>query len=368
MAGSGFARKTSLAQWNRFAHLPRWAAALIIALLIGLIAYGTVEKTGDSHVKVANDTAMRANGLVGDHALYSEIVRRVKAGEPYYAVATSEQRDNGYPTQPFLTVRLPTYAYIMAALGEKGTQALAIALALITCGLWYLRLRYEQIAPRYAHAAVLVVVLNAIPPLVSRSWLYIHESLTGTMIALTLALYRSDRIWPAYIAMAATLALRETALPLAMIFGLLALWDRNWKAAGAWMAMGLIYLAIIYAHHLAILPHILPNDLRSPGWSAGGGWLVYTSFLFKTSIFHDWQGWTGAVLIPLSLLGWASWKHRLGSAGFLAHAFYAVIFMAAARPDNFYWGLLVVPTLFIGLFLAPGALVGLGQSLLRKRA
>lgn len=353
--------------WNRFHRIPRIWAAAVLALVIGLILLGSFGHTGGSHVRTANSTAMKANGLVGDHALYSEIARRVGEGEPYYQAATAEQRENSYPTKPFLTVRLPTHAYIVAALGENAVKWIGMALGALVILLWRCRLVQARDLPGYARFAALIMAPNVIQPLASRPWVYMHESITGTLIALALVLYRPNRPWAAMAVMAITVLIRETALPVAILFGIFALWDRDWRAVGGWLLLGFGFLTVLALHIGAINAAILPTDLSSPGWNSSGGWLGYTSFLYKTSIFRYFPGWVTAIIVPLALLGWAAWNARLGFIGFCIQAFYAIFFVALARPDNFYWAVLIVPTLFIGLIFAPAALWALLQSVHRGR-
>jgi hypothetical protein len=368
MDESGAAASKALDNWNRFTAIPRWAAAVVLAITLGLIILGSVGKTGESHVKGANSTAMKANGLVGDHALYSEIVRRVSEGEPYYQAATAEQRENSYPTKPFMTVRLPTHAHILAFLGEKVVTLLGLALAAVMIIFARRRIMAEPLTPSYARLGALFIAANSIVQLASRSWVYMHESITGILMAFALFAYQRDRQWPALLIMVITVMIRETALPVAIVFGLFALWDRNWRAVGAWLLLGFAFLAVIYLHIQALNAVVLPNDLSSPGWKSSGGWLGYTSFLYKTSVLRYVPGWVAAILIPLSFLGWAAWKARLGQIGFAIHLVYAVIFVSIARPDNFYWGVLLVPTFFVGLIFAPAALWALFQSLRYGRA
>jgi hypothetical protein len=94
-----------------------------------------------------------------------------------------------------------------------------------------------------------------------------------------------------------------------------------------------------------------------------GGWPAYASFVHQTSILRFLPGWTSALAVPLALLGWAAWRSRLGLAGLLVQLIFAALMMVAARSNNFYWAMLVVPSLFIGLAFAPAALIALLRAL-----
>jgi hypothetical protein len=349
--------------WNRFHRIPRLWAALVLALVIALCVLGNIRETGMTHVQGATSKAMKSNGLVGDHALYYEISERLKKGEPYYQAAAAEQRENGYPTKPFMTMRWPTHAYLLAFFGEKLLIYLGLAIGAISIFLWRNRLAKDRDLPCYARLAAFIMIPNIIMLMAFRQWIYLHETLCAVLICLALALYRPDRQWPALLIMACAMAIREFAVPVAMIFGIAALWDRNWRAAGGWLLLGLVYLGLMALHIHQVSLVSLPTDRVSPGWTSSAGWVAYTSFVHNLSIFRYLDGWVTALLVPLSLLGWAAWKSRLGTIGFLVQILFVILLAGLARANNFYWAIMVIPTLFIGLIFVPSALYQLYQSL-----
>ena len=87
------------------------------------------------------------------------------------------------------------------------------------------------------------------------------------------------------------------------------------------------------------------------------------------------QGWLGNIvlssnlrflphefagpLVLLMLLGWAGWKSAAGAEGTLLYAGYGLAFMLAGRANNFYWGAVVAPAMFIGLAFVPMAVKSL---------
>lgn len=344
--------------WNRFAGVSRPVAAALLALLAALMLLGVTSGVGGDHITPAGPNAMRADGMVGDHALYSRILHRVEAGEPYYAAAAAEHRAHHYPLKPFMTVRLPTLAHGLAALGPQLSAWLAIAIGLAAVLAWRWRLMAETRSPGLARLAALLVAIN-LSQLAVHEWVLVHEVVAGALIALALALYRPARPWAAMAVLAAAIAIRETALPVAMLLGLFALIDRDWRAAAGWLALGLCFLAGIGLHIIALGAVTTPADFASPGWNGMGGWPAYASFVHQTSILRFLPGWTSALAVPLALLGWAAWRSRLGLAGLLVQLIFAALMMVAARSNNFYWAMLVVPSLFIGLAFAPAALIAL---------
>lgn len=67
-------------------------------------------------------------------------------------------------------------------------------------------------------------------------------------------------------------------------------------------------------------------------------------------------------VVPLALLGWAAWRSRRHDV-LIVQLGYAAMLMLFARPNNFYWAMLIEPTLFVGLIFAPAALLALYRSI-----
>lgn len=355
---------TETACWNRFTGVSRPVAAAILGLLAALMIWGLNPGARPEHAAVASPTSVPFNGLTGDHALYARIAQRVATGESYYTAAAEEHRSGNYPLRPFVAVRLPTLAHVVAALGEQRAMLLFLLIGGGAILAWYRRLRTEPGLPRYAAVGALFVAVN-LTQLAAHEWLYIHEAAAGALVTLAFALYRRARPWPAMLIVAAALAIRETILPVAMLFGLFALIDRDWRAASGWLAIGLCFAAGLGAHIAALAAVTTPVDAVSQGWNGQGGWIAYLSFVQASSLLRFFAGWVGALLVPLALFGWAAWRSRLGLAVLLVQLGYAALLMLFARPANFYWAMLITPTLFVGLAFTPAALAELVRSLRR---
>lgn len=131
-----------LAWWESLgrplARLPRWGALALLALLAATMAWAAVAV---APVDQAESERVEAsdNSSEGDLALYSRISERVAAGEDYYAAAMDEQRSRNYPTAPFVTVRLPTLAWLHRTIGVGGVRIVDMLL-LLGC-LWGLHQR-----------------------------------------------------------------------------------------------------------------------------------------------------------------------------------------------------------------------------------
>src|SRR6185437_14745379 len=144
-----------------------------------------------------------------DSILYRRVIQDVRAGEGYYPAAIREQRAEGYPLRPFVTVRTPV-------------QAAARLLALIVVGAWAWRLRGEASRPLGAAPALLFLLGSAAAAFYPRAYLQ-HELWSGLLLSLALAVY-GPRAWPFSLALVlAAAAVRELAAPVLALMALMAL-------------------------------------------------------------------------------------------------------------------------------------------------
>ena len=354
---------SSPASWNRFAGVSRPVAALLLALLAGLMLLGAVRSHAPAPPDLDEPHLVKAEGMIGDHALCLKTLRAMERGESYYAAVVAVHRETGYPLRPFVAVRLPTLAAATAAIGLPAMTVLASLLGLAAILAWRRRLMSEAGLPAYARFAALPIALS-VGQVASGQWVLMHETLAGVLVALALALYRPARPWAAMAVIVLALAIRETVLPVAMLLGLFALIDRDWRAAAAWVGVGVALAIALAFHAAAVAGATSPSDTASPGWFGLAGWSNYIAFIHQTSVLRFFAPpWVAAILAPLALLGWAAWRSRLGTIGLGVQLVYATLFALFARPDNDYWGMLVVPTLFVGLIFVPAALAALGRAL-----
>lgn len=360
---SGGQIAVSADRWNRFAHWPRWGAQLMLAGFVLLLALAVltwpVAPVEDSAPSVAADApASAAPQRDTDLQLYDRIAARVRSGEYYYTSAVVEQRAANFPVKPGFAVRLPTLAYLTAAVGQGGLAVLAAMLGLATLAAWWRRLGEEPGAKDHRTIAMLLLVVGTAMGLKAQ-YLVLHEVWAGMLIALALALYRPGRWVAAWLAAALALAIREQALPFVLLLGALALWRRDWREAAAWAALTLLFAAGMVWHLAEVSQHLLPTDRPSPSWLALRGLAGWTGNVVASSSLYLLPGWLAAPLAMLPLLGWAGWKSQLGLTATLFQAGYGVLFMIAGRENNFYWALVTVPSWFVGLAFVPRALAGL---------
>ncbi len=309
-----------------------------LGIVIGLIVFGLLRN--------AAPMPERAAGSIGDVGLYQHIVADVRGGETYYAAVAHEHREHSYPLRPFVTVRLPTLAWMLALLpGEIAQRAMLLLLGLATVAAWAWRLAAAGISPgRYA-AALIALTLGASFAL-APTGPFVHEVWAGLLIALSMALRRRNAWLAAVMVGTAAALLRELAAPYLLVMALMALWERNYREAGAWCAGLALFACALTLHAVQVNALAAPTDPGSPGWLALGGW----RFVLQTAYWVPdvlGIGWCTAILLPLALLGLTvrplDWRLSLTVGGYMAG------FLFVGRHDTSYWGLMTAPLWPLGL-------------------
>jgi hypothetical protein len=322
------------------------AALATIAIFIALITTGLL---------TSRDTTPVINGH-SDIALYKRIISQVRAGQSYYTVTIREHRDDNYPLRPFVAVRLPTHAWVMAALPNDLACRLVLAgvgvAALVAWALCLTRLNIDPLS----YGCTLVILLSGIGVAFVPNAYQMHEVWAGLLIALSMALRKPGR-WRASLLIGTGAALfRELAAPYLLVMAFIALKERRLQEAVAWFA-GFVVFAIALTAHAAIVDGLVTaSDPISPGWLSFGGW----NFVLETA---KWNllllvggSWLTAILVPLALLGLTALREPLDLRLSLTVVGYIVGFLFVGRANNSYWGLIVAPLLPLGLITAWPAL------------
>lgn len=354
---------------DRFAGWRRGPARVLLAALAALIVAAALVplQAGPSKVKTAGFVANIVGGAAkgterprdDDLALYDRVIERIGRGENYYTAAVDEHRKADYPVRPGFAVRLPTLAYLDMLLGVPGQIAAAFALMIATLWAWWRRLEDEGASPRLRRMAAAFLFLGASLGL-NRYYFVLHELWAGMLIALAFGLHRPGRKWGASLAVAAlALAIREHALPFVLLLAAFAAWRREWKEAAAWGALIAVF-ALALAIHLHMVDALtLRSDRPSAPWLVMRGLSGWLSNVALSSNLRFLPHWLAGPLIVLMVFGWAGWKSAAGAFGTLLYLGYGLAFMIAGRPDNFYWGAVIAPAMFIGLAFVPMAARGL---------
>lgn len=341
---------------TRFRHWPAGLARAVLAVVFAMIALGVVLS---AMRPIGSDRYMADDPSKSDGALYQAVAERVAMGEGYYQAAIAEHRLRGYPLKPFVTVRPPATAWIIAAIGPRLASVLQtiLAVAVVVAGSLSLRGVFDgRLAQAGAFACMVfgVVFLTGRPDLV-----YWHEVWAALLVALSLNCRGEGRYVASVLLGLAAVVIRELALPYLLVMAFAALVERRRAEALAWTVGALVALGCIAAHAMEVSRLVLATDASSPGWASFGGWNLVLSMVHATSALSFMPLIVTAFVVPLALLGWGAWCDPMGFRGFLLMAGYCCGFMAIGRADNIYWGLLLAPLLFIGLAFAPAALADL---------
>ncbi len=362
--------RTTDALWDRFAHWERLPArlalvALAVILLSSMLApINAGKSTLNTRGFVENIVSEEGPGRARDDdlALYDKATERIAKGENYYDFIAEEHRAADYPLRPGLAVRLPTLAYLNAWLGTAGQLAASIALLIAAIWAWWRRLREEPGGRQKLALAMSFLVLGLSLGL-NRYFFALHELWSGMLLALAFALHRPlVGKWGASLAVAAlALAIREHALPFVLLMAALAFNRRSWREGAAWSGLALAFLGLLALHLHIVAGHVLPTDRTGADWLAMRGFSGWLSNVVLTSNLRFLPHWLAGPLVVLAILGWTGWRTPAGEFGTFLYTGYGVAFMVAGRPDNYYWGFMVSPTIFAGLAFAPMAL----RSLLR---
>jgi hypothetical protein len=379
--------------WDRFAHWPAFRARLALAALALILAASALVSIDAGKSTIATPSFI--GNLVARHdgaerkrdddlALYDRAIERIRHGENYYDFIVAEHRRADYPVRPALAVRLPTLAYIDAYLGDAGQIVASIVLMMAVLAAWWRRFGVEPggRGPRRIATALLFLGVSLG---LNRYYFVMHELWAGMLLALSFGLHRVANsqsrspdggehaasrtgAWGWSLAAAAlAVAIRELALPFILLMGAMAFWRRDWKEGAAWSTLALVFLALLAIHLHIITQQQLPSDREGASWLALrglGGWLSNITLSSNLRFLPHWLA--GPAIIAM-VFGWAGWRSPAGSFGTLLYLGYALIFMIAGRPDNFYWGAMIAPAMFIGLAYAPLALFSLLGSALPKQ-
>ncbi|MEJ6008364.1 hypothetical protein [Novosphingobium aquae] len=371
--------------FDRYAHWRQGPARIALAVLLLFMALAAWAPGMPRELADAPDLAPQTAGSLSvasvaakeaiegekdnDLLLYRRIAERVAAGDDYYVAATELQRANGYPVAPGLTVRLPTLAYVTAALGAKGLVGLNLVLVFVALAFIYRRFAAEPggDAVKLVGTALLLVGLSTSMP---AEFLSLHEVWSAELMVLSFALHRPDQgKWiAALLVAAAALAVRELALPFVLLMGALALWRGNRREALGWALLVALYAAALAWHLSLAEAQIRPGDAVSPSWLALegiGGWLYKIE---HSSLLNLLPQVLAGPLAVLAVFGWTGWNSHAGRFGALLSLGYALAFMIAGRQNNFYWGVIAVPFLFMGLAWMPFGLRNLIDAAREQRA
>lgn len=347
---------------SRFAGLDRQTARLVLAALAVLALLAVALSTSSSLPEPSQAGAPRQT----DAGLYRSIVENIRHGGAYYDVAAGALRAGHYPLRPFVAFRLPTLAVVEAAIPSIATTLLLLALAALTAAAWLTRLRH--VLPRPVPlAAAMLLLAGGFVAFVQPELAVFHEIWAGLLIALSLALRRPGRWLDAVAIGLVAMLVRETALLYVFVMGGIALVEGHRREALGWAVAMLVFAGVVALHVHAVDQVVREGDLTSPGWNGMMGFGFFLESVSVSTALAILPLWLSAALLLVSLIGWAGWNAPLALRGLATIAGYAALIGLFARPDNFYWGLMIAPMSLIGIIFAPDAIRDIVASALDRR-
>ena len=356
------------APWDRFAGWDRWPARILLLVVAALLVLAAIAPLSAS----LDGKPSEVPSLIGDGppdgqteserdedlAFYDRVIERIGHGENYYDFIVEEQRARDYPVRPGLAVRLPTLAWIHASLGEPAMIALAVALLFACIWAWWKRLGEEPGGARFRLLGTALMAMGGSLGL-NRSFFVLHELWAGMLIALAFGLHRPGRWGAALFVAALALALRELVLPFVLLMAAMAAWRKDWREATAWIMLVAVFAAIMAWHLSLIAGQEVPSDPVGPDWLVLRGLSGWLGNIVLSSNLRLLPHELASPVVILMALGWAGWKSSAGTTGTFLYLGYGLAFMLAGRANNFYWGAVVAPAMFIGLAFLPMALPSL---------
>lgn len=309
------------------------------------------------------DVAVASEGYT-DIQLYQDIAARVHDGTPYHKAARDLQYLHEYPTQPFVTIRLPTLAVMAASLGWKLLQVLLLGVLLLAVIRWY-RIAAPRSQGEAIGAALMVLVGGAM--VTQTGLIAMHDFWAGVLTCAAMT-FRGTQRWGLAIALAgAAILIRELALPFAFLALAFALFGKRRNEAIGWTALIGVFAVVMFFHAQAVHAVVLPTDKHSAPWTGLLGVTGVLRDLTDTSVLGMLPPPLAYALIPLALFGWSAAPRGFALFGLLYSLGIAAMIALFSRPDNFYWACLLQPHWFIGFAFLPRALQGLSQAALARQ-
>ena len=344
-----------IARERPLARLPRWAAVLALLLSVAALGWSALAVPGLASADAPRARADATSSAIGDFELYARINAAVAAGADYHEAAMALHRAHDYPTQPFVTVRLPTLAHLNALLGARVVGWIALALLLANALAAMRLLRGQGCGLRLRWAGGFAVLLAGAGVMAAQAAL-VHELIAGLLLSLAMLWYRPGRWRASWLLAAAALAVRELALPFVLLWLAFAVIERRWREAAAVALLLALFAGGLYLHAQELAALALPGDRASPGWGALAGPALPLLALAKLTGLLFAPLWLAGPLALLPLLGWIGLGGRRGWFATLWFAGFFAAMAIFARTENFYWVMLVLPAYAIGLVLAPRAI------------
>lgn len=354
-----------LAEPTRFAALARPRARIVLGILALFLLLSPTALVTVGPPPVSGDPARRADDQ-SDVVLYESIVAGVRHGGHYYEVTADALRAGNYPLRPFVTFRLPGLAMVEAHLPRLAMVGLLYLLVASVFAVWGMKLRAGM--TRWPPALIALALLaGGMMAFVQTDLWAFHEIWAGLLIAASLGIRRQGR-WIEAVAIALlAMLIREIAALYAIVMLVTAWFEGQRREAIGW-GVALACLAVALGFHAYAVGQVTnAADPASPGWAGLHGYGFFAKAMVLSTALQLFPMVLSVLLFTLSLFGWAAWRDQAAGRVFLTLAAYGAALALFARPDTFYWALMVAPLSLIGLAFVPDALRDLFRQALDRR-
>lgn len=335
----------------------------VLFLVVLLIGYGFAES-----LRAPSAPQAEADGddqhAGADLKLYAAVVSDVRSGMNYYDSANRHLRELGFDVGSTFNWRLPTYAWLFAALPNfTVVRGLLLAIGLLAMLLLY---GSEQATVGRWGAIATVLLLVGVWQWGFDGDAFLAQDLWAAwLITLSLSLSARRLNWLAVAAGLVALFLRELTLPYCLLAAGWAWRFGRRREAIAWI-VGIVLFAGFLAWHAGEVAARLTDADRAAssgilGWVQFGG-LQFNLLATRMNcfLFHA-PGWLIYVYLVVSLVGLAGRSDERGLLAGSTAAAYLLAFSIVGLPKNLYWGLMFSPLLPFGVASVPAALRKLGK-------
>ena len=324
-------------------------------------------------------TANAPDETATDLQLYRQIVTDVRSGANYYDSARTRLPAFGFPIDSPFNWRLPTYAWLFAALPNRcWIQALLALLSVTALSLAFVA---QCKASGIGAAAVSSYLLLGVAGWAIDGEAYLAQEVwVAVLMLLSISAYSLSTQYRAIGALAVTtgiaaLFFRELALPFCVVTCGMAAWKGRRLEAAAWLAGILLFFAYYAWHVLQVRA-----QLTELGATTGAGlsqWLRFGGLDFvlltarMNSLLFSAPGWLLWLYLVASLYGLASRRDESSQVACIAALLFVAAFAVVGRSENFYWGLMYAALLPAGIAHFPAALcatAGLPSSVVKRQA
>lgn len=299
-----------------------------------------------------------------DRLVFDEtLVARVRHGGTFYAMAADTLRGEGSPLRPALFFPVPTLPMIAAMVPSFLLIAALWLLAAATVAAWSARL-----APLWiglpGRAVALVLLIAGVASAVRADLVVVPEMWAGLLIALSLAIRRSDR-WLEAAALGLAAALLHGIAALYLI--VMAAWawrDRRRRETVGWVLAIVALLPVLALHGQAAAAVVGPLDTATTFWTAMVNPVDALGTLAGMTYAAALPAGVGAVCVLLSLIGWTTWRDDAARRVAATLVVFLAVVIAGGSAAA---ALLVAPVALLGLGFVPDLLRDLTTVALDRR-